>query len=101
MGQVEMGGGSTAVARQRHAGRSPGPVSDLAGGRRSRSADRKSQLHLEPALLSRLPGSVGEHLYRPRRSPPLGAMRFVASFVGGGLFDRFPTLRMGVLEGGF
>ncbi|HEV2098407.1 MAG TPA: amidohydrolase family protein, partial [Stellaceae bacterium] len=32
---------------------------------------------------------------------PWGAMRFVASFIGGGLFDRFPTLRMGVLEGGF
>ena len=32
---------------------------------------------------------------------PWGAMRFVASFIGGGLYDRFPTLRMGVLEGGF
>ena len=32
---------------------------------------------------------------------PWGAMRFVASFIGGGLFDRFPTLRMGVLECGF
>ena len=32
---------------------------------------------------------------------PWGAMRFVASFIGGGLFDRFPTLRMAVLECGF
>ncbi len=32
---------------------------------------------------------------------PWGAMRFVASFIGGGLFDRYPTLRMGVLECGF
>ncbi len=31
---------------------------------------------------------------------PWGAMRFVGSFIGGGLFDRYP-LRMGVLEGGF
>ncbi len=32
---------------------------------------------------------------------PWGAMRFVASFIGGGLYDRFPKLRMGVLECGF
>jgi len=28
-------------------------------------------------------------------------MRFVASFIGGGIFDCYPTLRMGVLECGF
>jgi predicted TIM-barrel fold metal-dependent hydrolase len=32
---------------------------------------------------------------------PWGAMRFVGSFIGGGLFDRYPSLRMGVLECGF
>ena len=32
---------------------------------------------------------------------PWGAMRFVASFIGAGLFDQFPRLRMGVLECGF
>jgi uncharacterized protein len=32
---------------------------------------------------------------------PWGAMRFVASFIGGGIYDRFPSLRMGVLECGF
>ncbi|HJU15858.1 MAG TPA: amidohydrolase family protein [Stellaceae bacterium] len=32
---------------------------------------------------------------------PWGAMRFVGSFVGGGIFDRYPRLRMGVLECGF
>jgi predicted TIM-barrel fold metal-dependent hydrolase len=32
---------------------------------------------------------------------PWGAMRFVGSFIGGGLFDRYPRLRMGVLECGF
>jgi predicted TIM-barrel fold metal-dependent hydrolase len=32
---------------------------------------------------------------------PWGAMRFVGSFIGGGLFDRYPKLRMGVLECGF
>jgi predicted TIM-barrel fold metal-dependent hydrolase len=32
---------------------------------------------------------------------PWGAMRFAASFIGGGLFDRYPALRMGVLECGF
>ena len=30
-----------------------------------------------------------------------GAMRFVGSFIGGGLFDEYPSLRMGVLECGF
>jgi predicted TIM-barrel fold metal-dependent hydrolase len=34
-------------------------------------------------------------------SHPWGAMRFVASFIGGGIFDRYPRLRMGVLECGF
>lgn len=34
-------------------------------------------------------------------SHPWGAMRFVASFIGGGIYDRFPGLRMGVLECGF
>jgi len=32
---------------------------------------------------------------------PWGAMRFVGSFIGGGLFDKYPKLRMGVLECGF
>ena len=34
-------------------------------------------------------------------SHPWGAMRFVASFIGGGIMDRYPQLRMGVLECGF
>jgi uncharacterized protein len=32
---------------------------------------------------------------------PWGAMRFAAAFIGGGVFDRYPSLRMGVLECGF
>jgi uncharacterized protein len=32
---------------------------------------------------------------------PWGAMRFVAGFIGAGLLDRYPKLRMGVLECGF
>jgi uncharacterized protein len=32
---------------------------------------------------------------------PWGAMRFVAAFIGGGLYDQYPALRMGVLECGF
>jgi uncharacterized protein len=34
-------------------------------------------------------------------SHPWGAMRFVAAFIGGGILDRYPGLRMGVLECGF
>ena len=34
-------------------------------------------------------------------SHPWGAMRFAASFIGGGIYDRYPALRMGVLECGF
>jgi predicted TIM-barrel fold metal-dependent hydrolase len=34
-------------------------------------------------------------------SHPWGAMRFVGAFIGGGIFDRYPELRMGVLECGF
>ena len=32
---------------------------------------------------------------------PWGAMRFVGGFIGGGIYDRYPKLRMGVLECGF
>jgi predicted TIM-barrel fold metal-dependent hydrolase len=32
---------------------------------------------------------------------PWGAMRFAAAFIGGGVFDRYPSIRMGVLECGF
>jgi len=38
-------------------------------------------------------GRMASHLW--------GAMRFVASFIGGGIFDRYSSLRMGVLECGF
>ena len=34
-------------------------------------------------------------------SHPWGAMRFVASFIGGGIPDRYPNLRFGTLECGF
>lgn len=32
---------------------------------------------------------------------PWGAMRAVAAFIGGGIMDRFPTIRFGILECGF
>lgn len=34
-------------------------------------------------------------------SHPWGAMRFVAAFIGAGIFDRYADLRMGILECGF
>jgi uncharacterized protein len=34
-------------------------------------------------------------------SHPWGAMRFVAAFIGAGIMDRYPNLRMGILECGF
>lgn len=34
-------------------------------------------------------------------SHPWGGMRFLSAFLGGGAMDRFPTLRMGLLECGF
>ena len=34
-------------------------------------------------------------------SHPWGAMRFIASAIGGGMMDRFPDLRVGILECGF
>ena len=34
-------------------------------------------------------------------SHPWGAMRFVAAFIGGGIMDRYPDLRVGTLECGF
>ena len=50
----------------------PRPRADLAGRPGTRSADRQPQLHLDPALLSRLPGSLGQHLPRPARRASLG-----------------------------
>ncbi len=34
-------------------------------------------------------------------SHPWGAMRFVAAFIGAGILDRYPNLRVGILECGF
>ena len=34
-------------------------------------------------------------------SHPWGAMRFVASLMGAGVLDRYPTLRLAILESGF
>ncbi len=34
-------------------------------------------------------------------SHPWGAMRFVAAFIGAGILDRYPDLRVGILECGF
>jgi predicted TIM-barrel fold metal-dependent hydrolase len=34
-------------------------------------------------------------------SHPWGAMRFIASVIGGGIMDRYPTMRVGTLECGF
>ena len=34
-------------------------------------------------------------------SHPWGAMRFIAGVIGGGIMDRYPTLRVGTLECGF
>ena len=45
---------------------------------------------------------VWENIFLGRMaSHPWGAMRFVASFIGGGIFDRYPDLRLAVLECGF
>jgi predicted TIM-barrel fold metal-dependent hydrolase len=42
---------------------------------------------------------VWENIFLGRMaSHPWGAMRFVASFIGGGIFDRYPDLRLAVLE---
>jgi uncharacterized protein len=34
-------------------------------------------------------------------SHPWGCMRFIAAFIGAGILDRYPNLRMGILECGF
>src|SRR5271169_5493899 len=72
MGEFEMGGGGQAAIADRYAARSSRSRSDLAGCSRPRFTDRASQLHLEPAALSRLPGRLGQHLSRPPGLPPVG-----------------------------
>ncbi|HEX3537832.1 MAG TPA: amidohydrolase family protein [Stellaceae bacterium] len=45
---------------------------------------------------------VWENIFLGRlASHPWGAMRFVAAFIGGGILDRYPSLRFGTLECGF
>jgi predicted TIM-barrel fold metal-dependent hydrolase len=45
---------------------------------------------------------VWENIFLGRMaSHPWGAMRFAAAFIGGGIYDRYPELRIGVLECGF
>ena len=33
-------------------------------------------------------------------SHPWGAMKFIASFIGAGIMDRYPSIRIGILESG-
>src|SRR2546423_10943205 len=72
MGEFEMGGGGHAAARQGSPGRPSRPAPDLAGRRGPRSADRQSQLYLEPALLSWLRRPLGKHFSQPAGGPSLG-----------------------------
>jgi len=45
---------------------------------------------------------VWENIFLGRlASHPWGGMRFMAAFIGAGIMDRYPTLRMGTLECGF
>jgi predicted TIM-barrel fold metal-dependent hydrolase len=45
---------------------------------------------------------VWENIFLGRMaSHPWGAMRFVAAFIGAGIMDRYPQLRVGILECGF
>ena len=45
---------------------------------------------------------VWENIFLGRMaSHPWGAMRFVAAFIGAGIMDRYPALRVGILECGF
>ena len=79
----------------------PDARSDLARRRRARPADRASQLHLDAALFPRL-FDLWDNIFLGRlASHPWGAMRFIASVIGGGIMDRYPNLRVGTLECGF
>ena len=64
--------GGHAARHQRRPGRSPRARPDLARRRRTRSADRASQLHLDPALFPGLFRSVGQHLPRTAVVAPVG-----------------------------
>ncbi len=53
-------------------------------------------------IASRLRRSAGTNIFLGRLSShPWGAMRFIASVIGGGVMDRYPNLRVGILECGF
>ena len=79
----------------------PKPRSDLARRRRARPADNASQFHLDAALFSGV-FDLWDNIFLGRlASHPWGAMRFIASVIGGGIMDRYPNLRVGTLECGF
>src|SRR5438067_12678095 len=101
MGQIALGRRGHAARDQRYPGRPPLVASDLARRARSRPADRASQLTWTPPYF---PGyaDLWDNIFLGRlASHPWGAMRFIAGVIGGGLMDKYPTLRVGTLECGF
>src|SRR5262249_53918961 len=72
VGNVELGGGRFAVAREGRPRRPPRPGAHLEGRPGARLAGRASQPDVEPTLLPRLSGSVGQHLPRSSRLASVG-----------------------------
>ena len=101
MGQIEMGGRGEAAARQGLPADHPALDPIWRAAAEHDLPIVQSQLHLDPALLSRAT-DLWDNIFLGRlASHPWGAMRFVAAFIGGGILDRYPTLRLGSLECGF
>ena len=101
MGQIEMGGRGAAAARQRHAGRPPvlEPIWQAA-----EDHDLAIVHHSFTWSPPYFPAydQMWDNVYLARLcSHPWGAMRFMAGFLAGGMLDRYPGLRLCVLECGF
>ena len=101
MGQVALGGRGHAARHQRHSGR-PSELDPI--WRAADEHDLPIAHHSFTWTPPYFPGvlrPVGQYLPRAAASHPWGAMRFIASVIGGGIMDRYPNLRVGTLECGF
>ena len=73
-------------------------------GRPHRSTTSPSYITATPGTRRTSPATriVWDNIFLGRlASHPWGGMRFMAAFIGAGIMDRYPTLRMGILECGF
>ena len=91
VGYVEVGRGGDAAVRQGYPGRPSGAGPHLAGGAGLRPGCCSPQLHLDAAVLPRLPGSLGQYFSRASGLASLGRHALYGRLHRAGILDRYPN----------